>query len=129
MFSPVWNSAVTYRYKSVNAQLNGFQRKSVLNEEYPGIVPTASTSHVNGILYKDIRPEDISRLDTFEGEMYRRKTVNVKVKNDIVHAETYVVRPQFFHLLSHLDWDPEHFKKTGIKSFIDNNFRFSRPAR
>ncbi|MBP9612525.1 MAG: gamma-glutamylcyclotransferase, partial [Sulfurospirillum sp.] len=68
MFEEVWNSLVLGQYTSAPAFLEGYARRCVKNEEYP-VVFEANES-VNGILYYDVEPYDVERLDAFEGEYY-----------------------------------------------------------
>lgn len=103
---------------STPATLAGYRRHPVADEAYPGMVPAAD-AHVEGVLYRDLTPAAIARLDAFEGPQYRRDTVSVRLADGstVVDAETYVFRPEFAHLLLPGDWDFEHFLRHGRAAF------------
>ncbi|PKO57250.1 MAG: gamma-glutamylcyclotransferase [Betaproteobacteria bacterium HGW-Betaproteobacteria-19] len=99
------------------AVLEGFSRHPVRDEDYPGMVP-ASGSTVNGVLYHDVPPAALARLDTFEGSQYLRITVKVKLaEGGMLDADTYVFRPEHAALLLPGDWDYANFLRDGRQRF------------
>lgn len=117
--------AVTgYRVESGKAILNNFYRSGLHNEEYPGITPD-SGSHVDGVLYLNLPETVIERLDVFEGEYYFRRNVQVYSEEfgDIA-AMTYVIKPQFSHLLTYTEWSYSQFLEVGKKKFEKKYFGF-----
>jgi len=109
------------RFAHANATLENFQRYSLDQKVYPAIIEHPGAI-VSGVLYFDI-PENVwLRLDNFEGDMYARMTVEVKFANNITSkAETYVIRPQFQHLLAKPTWDLDEFIRSG-KNRFENTF-------
>lgn len=108
---PAIFEAVTGRpLEGESAVLEGYARFRVRGEVYPGIVEAAG-AHVAGVIYSGIDPAALARVDRFEGGMYRRETVRVRVSREgrIVTAETYVVRPRWRVLLTDAPWDPDDF--------------------
>ncbi|KAI9323005.1 AIG2-like family-domain-containing protein [Zopfochytrium polystomum] len=94
------------------AVLKGFRRRAVLNAWYPGIVP-ASGEQVQGMLIEVETPEDLARLDEYEGDdEYARIPVQVETNDGgggtvEVEAEVYVfLRAE---RLSERDWVFEEF--------------------
>ncbi len=83
--------------------------------EQPGAI-------ISGVIYFDLPQDAWLRLDDFEGDMYARITVKVKCTNDtILNAETYLLRPEFQHLLGKSDWDLDDFIRAGKNQF-ENTF-------
>ena len=120
MYDDVWQEIVNGHYTKTQAGLSGYKRKQVRGEAYPAIRPAPPSQHtrIHGILYHDIKPSDLQKLDRFEGELYCRKQVNVKLDSgEECAADTYVIRPRFYVLLSEKDWSPEHFEKVGLSQF------------
>lgn len=118
MFEPVWSTVVEGVYRRFNAILPGFVRRSIVNEDYPAIVPGRLASTVEGVVYLDISSEDLNRLDEFEGTIYLRQYVQVRTDDNLFAADTYVLRPEYRHLLSEAAWHPEKFQETGIRRFL-----------
>ncbi len=119
MFRPVWSTVVDGAYRQFNATLPGFVRRSIANEDYPAIIPDRLRSTVEGIIYLDIGSEDLQRLDEFEGTIYQRQHVQVRTNDNLYAADTYVLRPEYRHLLSQSDWHPEKFRHTVIQRFLN----------
>lgn len=129
MFDRVWSSVVDGSYRKTEALLNGYVRKAVKGEVYPAICPSASHSEVQGIVYYNVTPADLGRLDVFEGELYCRKTVKVvAVDTGRIFAETYVLKEEHYPISSHLEWSAEKFEKKDIHRFIESYFESYRKA-
>lgn len=103
------------------AELAGYCRFLVKNEQYPGVVPTQN-GRVAGVVYHDISHNGWSRLDRFEGEMYDRIPVTVRYKNNIeARVYCYVFRPEFHHRLTATEWDYTAFLRNG-KALFQNQY-------
>ncbi len=108
------------------ATLDGFARHAVRDEDYPGIRPDADAS-VKGVLYRDIDTAALARLDAFEGEQYRRETVEVTLADGSrIRADTYVIKPEHAALLLPVDWDFDAFLAAGKARFQSRYLGFSR---
>lgn len=108
---PAIAAAVTgQRLQGAPAVLDGYTRRAVRGEPYPGIIPCAD-GLVEGVLYEAVDPAAQRRIDAFEGDLYRRETVAVRRLDDgtTITAQTYVVRPGARAALAGSDWDPETF--------------------
>ena len=102
---------------SMPARLSGFSRHPVAGEDYPGIRRNAGHS-VAGLLYLDVAPQQVSRLDVFEGVQYAREEVCVTLDDGRTHtAFTYVFKPDFLHLLEPGEWSLEAFLSAGHERF------------
>lgn len=105
-------------YRSVPAVLDGYRRRPVLGQAYPGIRPDAD-HRVAGVLYFDVSAPAWQRLDAFEGEEYQRDRVAVALdEGAVLDAWVYVFRPRFAHRLGAGGWDYERFLRTGKACFM-----------
>jgi gamma-glutamylcyclotransferase (GGCT)/AIG2-like uncharacterized protein YtfP len=121
MFDPVWSRVVGSRYDRCEAILQGYDRKGVRGEVYPAIIPGGAHSQVPGLVHLDVSTADMEKLDQFEGEYYFRKTVQViTLDMAILPAEIYVLKQEYYAIISNRDWDPVHFATTGIHYFMHN---------
>ena len=118
MFEPVWNRLVKGNYLSQKATLKGYARRSVKNDEYPVIFPADES--VEGVVYYDITDEDMITLDTFEGEYYERKEVELLVKGTPLQACVYVLKEKYFDIIDPKPWSETLFATEGINRFLVN---------
>ncbi|MCP4660862.1 MAG: gamma-glutamylcyclotransferase [bacterium] len=102
--------------RSANGILQGYTRRKVIGEEYPGTV-ALDGCRVEGRVYFDVPRDGWNRLDAFEGPMYSRKRVPVVVAGGKVEAWVYVVRPGWSNRLSEEDWSFESFLAKGKETF------------
>jgi len=97
--------------------LHGYKRWTVKGEEYPAI-RCHPDGRVQGMLYLDLPDHAWPRLDCFEGGMYLRETLPVRLADgEAVTAETYVLREAFAHCLGSREWDFEAFLRHGKARF------------
>lgn len=118
--------AVTGRQvNSQRATLSGYARYCVKQELYPGIIE-ASGSMTDGMVYFDVDDFSLEKLDAFEGDYYVRTPVRVSLDNhEVIRAETYVVKPDYRHVLSAREWDFKEFKHKFKDEFIRKYVSFS----
>ena len=118
MFDQVWTRVVTGIYDRCEAILPGYERIGIRDEVYPAVIPAAS-SQVQGILYLDVAPADMIRLDQFEGDYYFRKTEEViTLDRKAMTAEVYVLSALCYPRISPGPWDPVHFSTAGLQTFL-----------
>lgn len=119
MFDPVWTRVVRGCYQSCPATLTGYQRLAVKGEEYPVAIPASPEHRIRGVLYLGVTPQDVAKLDDFEGEYYiRLNTPVITDAGEIPDADVYILRPQYRHIAAPEEWDAEHFRTIGIKAFM-----------
>ena len=124
MFADIMFGVTGSRYQSESALLRHYRRFAVRDELYPGILPKKGDI-VTGVVYFDLTEAAWRRLDMFEGDMYRRKTVEVEFIGDrVASAQTFVVRPEFEFRLSRSEWSAKAFQHTGKKQFQEQYFGF-----
>lgn len=89
--------------------LTGYSRRPVRGEVYPALIPDEKGG-VEGILYFDISTHALELLDQFEGEIYSRRAVEIRLPYEtVVHAESYVLQPEFLHRIEETEWDFDNF--------------------
>jgi gamma-glutamylcyclotransferase (GGCT)/AIG2-like uncharacterized protein YtfP len=119
MFARVWSRIVAGSYDRQEAILQGYDRKRIKDEDFPAVVPSSAHSRVAGFVYRDVSLSDICCLDRFEGEYYYRKTEEVVAgTRKIIAAEVYVLKEEYYTLISQEKWDPVSFSTSGIHNFI-----------
>jgi Gamma-glutamyl cyclotransferase, AIG2-like len=119
------------------AVLHGFHRRAVKFAEFPAIIANPSRT-VRGAYIAGLTDRDIQRLDAYEGDMYQRRKVKVKLLRDVklqdsipdsklasledaeVEAETYVwaLDPKD---LDKDEWDFENFRTTKLRAWIGDS--------
>ena len=125
MFDEVWQQVVSGNYQKLNATLYGHARKAIKHEVYPALIKSAADSSVNGIVYKDVSLKDLTRLDEFEGEYYRRETGKTELaENVIITTVFYLLKPSYHYIISEREWDEEYFKTVSMKNFLNQYFGF-----
>lgn len=111
--------AVTARhFRFKKAVLQGYARFAVRGESYPGIIPQADAI-TEGIIYLNVDEQSLERLDTFEGELYQRTPVQVATEAaEILNTVTYVIKPEYWRLLSSKTWDVKEFIQKDLTEFL-----------
>lgn len=102
--------------------LQGYSRRSVKGEYYPGLVPD-NEGRVEGVVFRNVPDSAWDRLDRFEGEMYARRPVRIELNDGAtLPAAVYVVKPQFRDHLEPSEWNFADFLRTG-KARFQKNYR------
>jgi len=115
MYDRVWSRVVTGQYARRNGVVQGFQRLQVKNGPYPGLIK--GKGKVEGVIYFDVSSEDMTRLDQFEGELYRREAVEVNCGDGrFVPAAVYLIQDQFKDVLAG-EWSKVQFEQHGLAEF------------
>ena len=111
------------------AVLSGYARYRVKGEIYPGLV-LEQDAETPGILYQGLVRREVRKLDAFEGSLYQRTRVAVRLETgDWVKAQTYVIVPSCRHRLSDQPWSMDAFGRQGVRQFIERYAGFRRVAR
>jgi gamma-glutamylcyclotransferase (GGCT)/AIG2-like uncharacterized protein YtfP len=109
MCSDIMEDVPGSRLPHVPGTLKGFSRRAAKGASYPAIVPDGK-GRVHGIVYRDVPGPAWDRLDRFEGEMYARRPVEIRLTDGApLPAETYAVRPAFLDRLEASGWDLNDF--------------------
>lgn len=113
------------QFASFAAVADGFQRFCVRDEPYPGMV-AAPGGQVEGVVYEDIDPVALERLDIFEGDMYLRQSIKVERRKDnsVLEVMAYIVKPDYRHMLTQAVWSYEKFLEEGKRLFTEQYVGF-----
>ena len=115
MCADIMTAVCGVKSSSQSAVLRDYCRYSVAGAETPGIV------------YRNVSDAALRRLDDFEGEYYQRKNIELGLEGgEVLHAQTYVFRPEFQYLLADWPWSFEHFLDCGKSRFNNNYLGFQK---
>ena len=119
LIMPAVMYAVTSRHFPLQkAILRGYARFTVKGESFPGIIPVTDKS-TEGILYFNVDEPSLERLDIFEGDLYQRTPILVETEGEeILNAETYVIKPEYRGYLSAKEWDVKEFIQKDLETFL-----------
>jgi gamma-glutamylcyclotransferase (GGCT)/AIG2-like uncharacterized protein YtfP len=127
MVPEVMREASGFQGSGIPAVLPDHRCRLVRGEVYPAVCPHAGDS-VEGLVYRGLTVEQLSLLDTFEGEFYERHTVRIVCGTSHLPAETYILAPRHRARLSDLAWSLEWFLREGITRFTTEYRGFARAA-
>ena len=99
------------------ARLTGYVRYRVRDRVYPAIVEAAGEM-LMGVVYEQLEPAELERLDHYEGPLYERRTVQVQAGGATLDACTYVLRAEHVGRLSTEAWDLERFEREHLASYL-----------
>lgn len=104
--------------KSIPGTLNGYVCYEVKHQIYPAIV-ALDGSKVSGIVYENLRNGDLTKLDEYEGEMYERKTVLVRLNDGTnLPCQTYVCKVAYISYLDNKLWTPSRISPEGLSGLL-----------
>lgn len=104
MYRPLLEWLTAPNLPSEAATLEGYRCLAVKREAYPAI-EVCDGGAVTGLLVSGVPPTAWQRLDRYEGEMYRRTAVQVRLASgDCEDAWVYVIRPRFRARLAQREW-------------------------
>ena len=86
LFTEIMQAVTGKLFPSQSATLRDYARYGVRSANYPGIIP-APGAYVEGRLYQDVDQAAVEHLDFFEGDLYRRVSVDVDAGSGIVRAQ------------------------------------------
>lgn len=127
MFREVWSRVVHGNYRCRPATLPGYRRKAVKGEVYPVALNALPEDRIDGMVYLDIAADDIDRLDTFEGDYYRRRIEAVSISADTtIKAGVYVLHPDHRSIVAEEEWDADRFRRSSLPCFLSSYLGFHR---
>ncbi len=126
MIPEVMYAVTTREFLFKNAMLRGYARFTVKGESYPGIIPVTDAT-TEGIIYFNVDKLSLARLDAFEGDLYQRTPVRMETeKDEILNAETYVIRPEYRGYLSSKEWNVKEFNQKHLGAFLETYQGFQK---
>jgi hypothetical protein len=135
------------------AWLHGHARHPVMGQDYPGLVPHSGAPALQGVLYWGLTPQELQRLDTFEGPEYERVSVMVLLEAPAActtadrvlapaqasapasralasasaqQAWVYRYRLEFAHRLGPGNWSEQAFEEQGKARFCARYVGFAQ---
>lgn len=118
MLPEVMVAVTRQRFEYALAELDGYARYCIEGAPYPGLVPETDAA-TDGVVYFDVDPATVARLDAFEGDAYRRVRVEVcTVEGARVAAEAYVLVPAHRHRIVRQTWSLEAFQTEHLNDFM-----------
>lgn len=120
MFEEIWSRVVAGEYDKTPAILNGYDRKLARGEVYPVLFPSTDLSLVEGTVYFNVTGADLKELDSFEGEHYYRQSAEALIREATkLPVEVYVLKEEYYSIISHKDWDPALFRVDEMQLFLN----------
>lgn len=116
-FAEVMRAVTGRSFAHERGRLDDWQRRRLRGRSYPGLRPRAGTS-TPGTVWHGIDPGSAARLDRFEGDLYERRTVAVRVAGGLAAAEVYVTPPGLLGELSPEPWDRLRFARESLADFV-----------
>lgn len=110
------------------ASIHGFKRYNIKGQVFPGVIKASPECKVEGVLLRELTPEDMIIFDEFEGDEYYKITVQPQlILEDGNETPTttpasttvsaYVWQDSLRDLL-YGEWDPDAFAKTHLESYV-----------
>ncbi len=107
LFDDVFAAVTGAPARRVPATLDGFARYRIRGATYPAMVREPG-AHTEGAIYLGLDGEAMGALDRFEGEMYVREVVEVRLEDaSLQSVETYVFLESLRDLLDAELWLPD----------------------
>jgi len=105
MLTDVMQSVARCRLQPKSALLHDYTCYRVRDAVYPGIVYEPG-GLVFGVVYSGLDQQQLSVLDKYEGEIFRRKMVSAHMQDGTsVPAWSYVIADEYRRRLSDEPWD------------------------
>lgn len=133
MFPEIAASVTGERTPHERARLPDHARHALRRRIHPGAVHRPGHS-IDGVVYHDLTPAALTRIDDFEDPLYRRHRVTVIAGEHARECEAlvYLLRPRWQALLLPHDWCPETFRRHWHARFLERcreEFLQHTPAR
>jgi gamma-glutamylcyclotransferase (GGCT)/AIG2-like uncharacterized protein YtfP len=114
MFPEVWKAVVGREFASVAGTANGYAIFRVRDAVFPGIIAASARDAVRGVVYLDVDPDSVARLDLFEDDFYQRETLQIECDDhERRSAEAYVVPDANRAVLTDDTWRRDEFVSSG----------------
>jgi len=126
MFPMVWDKVVEESYNLSPAVLSEHICYQIKGADYPAMIPKL-LHNVKGMVYCKVSPDDIQRLDKFEGEYYSRQSVSVtQYDEEKMMVDTYILKPEYYSIMEEKRWDVKKFQVEGLDRFMKSYFGFDK---
>jgi gamma-glutamylcyclotransferase (GGCT)/AIG2-like uncharacterized protein YtfP len=128
MFPEVWRAVVGRDFATARGTAAGYAVYRVESAEFPGLVAATENELARGVVYLDVDPAAVARLDRFEDDFYERHALWVVCEDgERRTAEAYVVPARNRAVLTGEPWNSDDFLAQGhLERFIQRFAGFSR---
>jgi gamma-glutamylcyclotransferase (GGCT)/AIG2-like uncharacterized protein YtfP len=104
-----------------SARLTGYAAVTLTDRVYPGLLPDPA-AEADGIIYSGLSRAQLSRLDAYEGEEYRRCLVRVcTAAGHPQRVWTYLLQPRYHYLATRRGWSLEHFIRDELALYLHSH--------
>ena len=111
------------------AKLNSYKRRVLKDKIYPGVLKD-EVSSVEGVLYKNLCPKTVLKLDDFEDGLYEKVELPVETADGKTElADVYVISKKDRHKLSFKPWSDNEFSKKHLKKYTSKCLTWSKTKR
>lgn len=119
MFPEVWSRASGDGGAGIPAALADHEVRALRGHSYPVMIPVPGAV-ARGVLYQNVSPAAVARLDEFEGSFYVRREVSLIPENGVepVSAWTYLAAAPDHPAILSDPWDAAAFREQHLRSFL-----------
>jgi hypothetical protein len=111
-------------FASVEATAEGYAIFRVRDAVFPGIIAASARDAVRGVLYLNVDPDSVARLDLFEDDFYRREALQIECDDhERRSAETYVIPNVNRDVLTDETWQRDEFVASGGLDYFIRRFQ------
>jgi len=126
MLAEVMEIVAGLRFPARRATLAGYRRRGLHGRVYPGLLPAAGES-VEGVLWEDLDPPALARIDRFEGSLYERPELRVTLAGgESCAAFVFLLRPEHHALATDAAWDEAEFRERHLTAYLADCRAFAR---
>ena len=126
MLAEVMEIVAGRRFAARGATLAGYRRRLLRGRVYPGLLPAAGES-VEGVLWEDVDPRALARIDRFEGEPYERRELGMTLASgESCAAFVYLLRPEHHALATDAAWHEAEFRARHLLAYLADCRAFAR---
>lgn len=119
MCEEIMEAVSGYRLSGVSGILDGYRRRALKGELYPAMIMQPG-EEVRGMVYRDLPGPAWAPLDRYEGEMYCRKRVAIRLANGaVLESWAYVLRSDYLEYLDVSDWSFRDFLREGKALYLE----------
>lgn len=144
MYPQVLQALLNRVPSSCKACIHGFKRYNIKGQLFPAVIKASPDCKVEGVLLRELTPEDMIVFDEFEGDEYYKLPVQPQVMLEdgnessgttaaataaaTVFASVYIWQDSLRGLLYGV-WDPEYFAKTHLEAYVKMCIAFAEELK
>lgn len=129
MFPEVWQRVTGLTHPGQPSTLGHHAARRIRGKSYPALVPEDGAATA-GILYTDIPPEAVARLDAFEGTFYDRVPVEVALTDGtLLPAWVYRAGDGTSPDILPQHWEASRFAREELGAFLQEDPGFQESGR